>query len=307
MNPGLAPLQKALSQGRSHHCYVLSSNDSLNTVAAAHEAVEWLLASPEIGALRADPKLRGRIERRVHPDLLWLAPEEKIFRLEDLRGLQEKLAFAPLEASRRVVVLEHCEYLAQAAANSLLKILEEPPSYAVFLLLTSSADRLLATIRSRAQVLRLLPFSPQDLEARLCQRFPDLDSSTLQHALEWGQGSLAESVRWAEDGDLREFVGQAKRAAQDLFQSRQGLHAATLRFVEGLKSGTEAELVLQTWQMEGRNFLLHSNDGPRVRALSRVLNQSIARASLDLEFHGNPKMTLLGVCAALNFNDNRSP
>src|SRR5947208_292241 len=84
-----------------------------------------------------------------------------------IRSLQHTLPFAPVVGRRRVYIVERADTLTEAAANSLLKVLEEPPHYAFFILLTPHPARLLPTILSRSQIVRLSPAPVPDLTGYL--------------------------------------------------------------------------------------------------------------------------------------------
>jgi DNA polymerase-3 subunit delta' len=91
--------------------------------------------------------------RGVHPDVVELDPPAQQIRIEDAQAVVDEVWRSPIEGERKVVVLFDAERLRlnESAANKLLKTLEEPPPSAVIVLVTSAADQLLPTIRSRCQ------------------------------------------------------------------------------------------------------------------------------------------------------------
>ena len=98
---------------------------------------------------------RARVERRAHPDLYVLEPVGDQIRIDDIRELRRDLHMRPFEASRRVYVLLDADTMNEDAADALLKDLEEPPEYAVIVLVANDLGPLPETIRSRCQ---LVPF-----------------------------------------------------------------------------------------------------------------------------------------------------
>jgi DNA polymerase-3 subunit delta' len=101
-----------------------------------------------------------KVERGVHPDvrIVTRATEKKVITIEQIREMQGDLALRPLEGKRRVVIIDDASELDQGQ-DALLKTLEEPPSHAVLLILTTTPSALHETIRSRVQPLsfRLVP------------------------------------------------------------------------------------------------------------------------------------------------------
>jgi DNA polymerase-3 subunit delta' len=99
---------------------------------------------------------RARVERQAHPDLYVLQPLGDQIRIDEIRALRRDLHMRPFEAERRVYLVVSAHRLNAEAADALLKDLEEPPPYAVIVLLAEALGPLPETIRSRCQ---LVPFS----------------------------------------------------------------------------------------------------------------------------------------------------
>ena len=106
----------------------------------------------------------GRVSRRTHPDLFAIEPEGQTILVDDVRRMRRDLHMRPFEAKRRVYLLLDCHLLRDEGANALLKSLEEPPSYVVFVLVTDRPKALLPTIRSRLSPVRFHRFSAAQLE-----------------------------------------------------------------------------------------------------------------------------------------------
>ena len=85
--------------------------------------------------------------------------------------LTRTLNYAPIVGRRRVYIIERAETLTESAANSLLKVLEEPPPYVLFILSAPHPARVLPTIVSRSQMIRLIPAVKQDLARYLTATF----------------------------------------------------------------------------------------------------------------------------------------
>src|SRR3989442_8967880 len=94
---------------------------------------------------------RPRVERHAHPDVYMVEPVGDQIRIDDVRELRRDLHMRPFEADRRVYVIFSAQLLNDEAADALLKDLEEPPPYAVILLVADDLGSLSETIRSRCQ------------------------------------------------------------------------------------------------------------------------------------------------------------
>lgn len=105
--------------------------------------------------------------RNAHPDFTLVRPEGATIKIDQIRALQHYAALAPSVSSRRVCIIEDAELMTVQAANSLLKLLEEPPPGFVFILVAGTAQPLLPTILSRCRKLQFQPLAASILAKAL--------------------------------------------------------------------------------------------------------------------------------------------
>jgi len=117
---------------------------------------------------------RGRTERRAHPDLYVVEPVGDQIRIDDVRELRRDLHMRPFEAARRVYVVLSAETMNEDAADALLKDLEEPPPYAVIVLVADDLGPLPETIRSRCQLVPFRRLSERAIREEIAARAPGL-------------------------------------------------------------------------------------------------------------------------------------
>jgi DNA polymerase III subunit delta' len=108
-----------------------------------------------------------RILRGVHPDVHLIVPEGDNLLVEDVRAVREEASRTHHEAPTAVFILDEADRLTEAAANALLKVLEEPPVDVVFILVARSAEALVGTVPSRARTLAFVSLSLAELTAAL--------------------------------------------------------------------------------------------------------------------------------------------
>jgi DNA polymerase-3 subunit delta' len=124
------------------------------------------------GALLGDA---GRVERRAHPDLYLLEPVGDQIRIDEIRALRRDMHMRPFEADRRVYLLLGADVLNEDAADALLKDLEEPPGYAVMVLVADELGPLPETIRSRCQLVPFRRLPERAVREALAARAPGLE------------------------------------------------------------------------------------------------------------------------------------
>lgn len=122
------------------------------------------------GVLLGDER---RVAARTHPDLYVLEPLGEMIRIDDVRALRHDLHMRPFEADRRVYLVLDADRMNEDAADALLKDLEEPPSYAVILLVATELGPLPPTILSRCQLVPFRRLSEAAVRGWIAERAPD--------------------------------------------------------------------------------------------------------------------------------------
>lgn len=201
-------LQRSLASGEIGHAYLFSgpSGSGKRTLA--------LLFAQALNCLAADPPCGKCLSCRKskegnHPDLYWLLPEGASLKIEQLREIKKKLYYLPVEGSYKICVLEASELLTVPAANSLLKILEDPPQNLVFMLLAARPWALLPTVLSRSIAFALKPLPPQDLEALLAAK-TELLPPEKKIIYTLSQGNPGQALDLAEKGGWQEKFAEAQ-------------------------------------------------------------------------------------------------
>ena len=141
--------------------------------------------------LERDP----RVERRTHPDLYVLEPLGDQIRIDAVRELRRDLHLRPFEAARRVYLILGADLLNDEAADALLKDLEEPPAYAVIVLVADELGPLSETIRSRCQAVPFRRLSERAVREEIQARAPELSADELTSIARVAGGRLDRAER----------------------------------------------------------------------------------------------------------------
>src|SRR5581483_2791352 len=168
-------LQPVMTGGLPDFCGICSncvrigqSGDLDARVAEAVEARE---------NLRETDKKDTRLFVQTHPDVLVIPPDppQLMIKVDQVRRVIETIYYRPAEAKERVYIFTDSAFMKEAA-NSLLKVLEEPPEFATIFLLTDNPGELLPTIRSRSMIVSLGALPTVDVEQYLAEHRPDWNS-----------------------------------------------------------------------------------------------------------------------------------
>jgi len=192
-----------------------------------------------------------KIEKQVHPDLLFVEPEKNIIRIEQITALQQEIAFKPMEGEKKAVIIDQAEKLNLYAANCLLKTLEEPPEDTVLILVARETAGLLPTILSRCQKVCFSPLRDEEVFRFIRKRGTAEDPAHLvtYHA----QGSIKRAF-FLLDND---FLAKRSEIAEMLSKDAAEALDALLDFSKRLKEDSESiPLVLEFLAEWYRDLLL---------------------------------------------------
>ena len=195
-------LSRSVGRGRIAHFYVISG-----PAGAGKHTLARLLAAAILCKSEDKPCLQCTACRKVmadaHPDFITVDdPERKIVPVDLIRQARADIYVRPNEADRKIYLFPRGHNMEIPSQNALLKVLEEPPEYGVFLLLTENAEKLLPTVRSRAMELSLLPLPEAVLRRQLADRFPQAGTEDISAAIARSGGYLGQAMALIEEGNL---------------------------------------------------------------------------------------------------------
>ena len=210
-----ATFLQAFNTGRLHHGWLITGPRGVGKATLAWRLARFLLATPEDdgGMFAAPPPetldipdshpVARRIAALSEPrlSLLRRAYDEKKAKLQDVisvdevRKMKSFFTLSAADGGRRVAIIDAVDEMNPAAANALLKLLEEPPKSVTMFLISHQPARLLPTIRSRCRELRLGPLSAQDLSDALTMAGGEVAPEDRSALAELAGGSVGEAFR----------------------------------------------------------------------------------------------------------------
>jgi DNA polymerase-3 subunit delta' len=285
-----AVLSAALAPGGApNHAYLFCgpAGSGKRTVARA-------FASALLTEGAADPAAAAiRVEHGAHPDLTWVAPASAagilVGDVDD--AIVAGAARTPFESDRRVFVIEDADELNDQAANRMLKTLEEPPSFAHLILLTSRPGEVLPTIASRCQPVRFDAPSVEEIAARLERHGVAAELAGACARLGLGDGARALALALGDGPALRAGAEAVARGAlRDEIAGRPWLalleraRAAGASAGEGIERALDDELQYAITKDHGRLRREGAERGKRAarRAQTAALDRGLSLVGLWL-------------------------
>ena len=283
-------LTESLAKGRISHFYLISGPEG-----SGKHTLAKLLAAAIL--CRGKRKPCGACDpcRKVfsgnHPDFITVDdPEKKTVTVDLIRQARSDIYVQPNESDHKIYLFPRAQDMGLPGQNALLKVLEEPPKYGVFLLLTDNPDKLLPTVRSRCTELKMLPLSEEVLRRQLRQDRPEASEEDISAAMMRSGGFLGQARQLLEEGGN---LPQQTEGFLEAFGKKDALLLTqVLTPMEKWKRDALAE-ILQQW-IELLESALASRSGihaisARARELSRLrtapeLYRAVGKLKQALEY-----------------------
>ncbi len=229
-------------QSLASFCGVCSNCTRIASAANLEEQVELAVAARE--DLRETDKKETRVLVQPHPDVLIIPPDppQLLIKLGQVRTLIQRSRYLPSEAPRKIFILTAANFMKEAA-NSLLKVLEEPPETVHIFILAENPGELLPTIRSRCATVRLGALPVDEIDALLSDRRPEIPPAQRSLVARLAQGAAGKALGFdlaaytAARADALIFLRNAAAAGA----SGDPDHTALFRMTETYRAGAEGQ------------------------------------------------------------------
>lgn len=227
----------AVQTGKISHAYILSGEAGMGRKSLAHAFALSLLCEKGL----PQPCMQCHACKQVlsgnHPDLIHVTHEKPAsIGVDDIREqINDTIMVRPYSSYYKIYIVDEAEKMTVQAQNALLKTIEEPPSYAVILLLTTNPDAFLQTILSRCVQLKLKPLRDSVVKEYLIQSL-QVEESQAEIYAAFARGNLGKAIHLAESEDFKQMYEQL------------------MKLLKGLKDGDITELLDQIKSFKDNNL-----------------------------------------------------
>ena len=269
-------LRASVDSDRVTHAYLFTGPAGSNKTQAAY-ALAAALICKDGGCLACEEC--DRIKRRKHPDVRYFAPEGAAgYLVEQVRDIVADTELAPIQANKKVYILDRVDLLGTSAANAFLKTLEEPPEDVVLILLGRTRESVLPTIVSRCSVVPFRHIPASEAAAILSQR-TGASNELAKVAIEACGGSITRGAEFLMSNDRLEFRKRvldvlARLGHSDLWDTLSSageLVVLAKAPLDAVRAAAEAELT------ENADFL----DKSAIRQLEKRNKRELTAKSLE--------------------------
>ena len=251
-------LRQQIIHGTTRHAYLFAGPSGVGRRTLALRLAEALNCTQPIepGIPCGQCRDCKQIEAMGHPDLTIVQADSEggTLKVDQVREARRTLTLKPYQSKYRVTIFLRFQEANDNAANALLKILEEAPSYVVLVLTADYPEQLLSTIVSRCEVLRLRPLSLETVESHLTQHGADSEQARLIAHISGGR--LGYALRLMQDPSALEFRNEKLNEAQSFTTASR---VDKFAYAEKLVKDKDAlRNVLLLWLSYWRDVLLRT-------------------------------------------------
>ena len=225
--------------------------------------------------LREADKKETRLFVQTHPDVLIVPPDppQMMIKVDQVRRVIETIYYRPAEGNERIYIFTDSAFMKEAA-NSLLKVLEEPPEFATIFLLTENPGELLPTIRSRSMVFPLNALAVEQIDAYLAKHRPEWKAAQRALVARLCDGAVGR----ARSFDLASYVAARGNALTILKSALQGGgHSELFKVTESYRPGAEGrektEQLVRTLYALLRDLMFLESDTPELVRNTDILGE----------------------------------
>ena len=301
--------KNAVSSRKISHAYILSGEQGTGRRSLADTFAMTLLCERQGGA----PCLECHSCRQAlsgnHPDLIRMTHEKAAIGVEDIRGqVNDTIVIRPYSGPYKIYIIDEAEKMTIQAQNALLKTIEEPPAYAVIILLTTNLDTFLPTIMSRCVQLKMRPLDEITIQNYLSANFSVPETKAEVYAA-FARGNIGKAVDMAQSEDFQHFY-------DELLQILKNIHnmdiSMLLNYIKKIKEEKfdlyECLDFMQIWYRDAlmfkvtndANLLIFKDEYSSINELSQKTGydglenilQAIEKAKVRLQANVNMELAM---------------
>ena len=193
-------LRSSINKGRISHFYLISGPFGAGKHTLAQLLAAAILCTGHDKPCGTCPHCR-KVFGNNHPDFITIDdPEKKTVPVDLIRDARSDMYIRPNEADHKIYLFPRAQDMGIPGQNALLKVLEEPPTYGVFILLTDNPQKLLPTVRSRCTELAMVALPEELAKQQLRKRFPQAAETDIAAAVSRSGGYLGQALTILEEG-----------------------------------------------------------------------------------------------------------
>ena len=207
----------AIAQNKVSHGYILSGEDGLGKLTFAKTFAQMLLCESKgerpCGICHSCKQCEGG----NHPDIVYVNHEKNVIGVDDVREqINKDIIIKPYSSPYKIYIVDEAEKMSVQAQNALLKTIEEPPAYAIIILLSTKGEKLLPTIRSRCITLKLRPVVEEEMIRYLKEH--GVEEERISIVIKLARGNIGRALKMAQSESFYEMIDMIIKMLENVWK-----------------------------------------------------------------------------------------
>ena len=231
-------LKQSITNKTVSHSYLFQGEEGLGKKMVAHVFAKTLLCKEEKEAPCNRCVSCAKFDSDNHPDLFTIEPDKGLIKKGQIEEMIKNVGILPFESKRKVFIIDDSHKMNLEGKNTLLKTLEEPPSYITIILISSSPNNLLPTILSRCQSIKFYPVKPLEIEEYLVKLYNKSteEASFVSH---FTKGSVGKSISLSASDDFFQMRNEIIKILDSLIKGDKTKAFSSIPFFNENKDNIE--------------------------------------------------------------------
>lgn len=246
-------LQKSISHKKIAHAYLFYGPENLGKkTLAKYFTLSLICSGQEKPCLKCENC--QNFLKNIHPDIIWLRKEEgkKNISIDQIRDLKKKILLTGFTNTYKIAIIVNAEIMTEEAANSFLKLLEEPPAKSLIILLANNLKNIPETILSRCQFLKFSLVSKEKIVKYLKEKYK-LSHKEAEEISSLSLGYPGRAIRFVEDKEFfKDYLERQKKLIKILATEL----SERLKIIDEIIEEEKIQELISNWKILVRDILL---------------------------------------------------
>ena len=268
---------KSLAADRLGHCYTLVGDEGMGKSTLSSYLAKMIVC--EHGSACGVCRACVMADAGTHPDIEYILREEdkKSIGVEVMRRMIENIYVRPYSSPKKVIVINRFDTALPPAQNAVLKVLEEPPEYVVFLLSVSSENNMLDTVKSRSAIIRMEPYTKEEIKQFLREN-TEANEAEIDFISEYAEGNIGKGKLLAENQGFARLRKDVFEALFEAVEKRNVIPFSDLTKKDKDKKDRDIKQMLECALSFFRDMLMYKT-GQEAMAVNRDYADRIKAAA----------------------------
>lgn len=247
--------ENAIKMGKISHAYIINGEEGTGKMRLAVEFAKALQCENGNGVACGQCKSCKQTDSKNQPDIKYVTYEKTGIGVDEIREqINDDIDIKPYSSRYKIYIVNHSEKMTVQAQNALLKTIEEPPEYAIIILLTTNADTFLQTILSRCVVLNIRPVKEDIIKNQLMSQY-GISNYEAGIAAVFSGGNPGKAIKLATSEDFKELKDSIVTMLNAL--EKGGMDIVTTHVKEAASFKTQIEEYFSLMRIWFRDVLLY--------------------------------------------------